>query len=297
MINLLLKRIQELENRLDEISKNNQQTKNEILELFKQCKVDKNLKENFKKRLIDIIDKLNIANNEKYFNENYLKYTTFIDIAKSLKNGYLVIVDANFNDDIKKFILGFLLNKISPFFTLDKNLIIGIIDEKQYQEIKSINTISYYNPKSNDFSEIELKKIVFETENFDYLTIEKAKKIFNEFQKRPSYKNKHYIEYSLIKNKITDFEKDKLDKQKEKYAYIYDETYPNLEFKLKKEIKNIPFVLALLERIDKELDEIKQSKGIINVVNRILNYIEMNIVELRDEIKILRDKLKEDDYR
>lgn len=297
MINLLLKRIKELENKMDKISENNEKAKNEILDLFKQCKVDKHLKENFKKRLINIINKLEISKNEKYFNENFLKYNTFIEIAKSLNKGYLVIINADYNDEIKKFILGYLLNKISPFFTLYKNKIVGIVDEKQYKEVKKINSLSYFNPQSNDFSEIELKKMIFESENFDYLTIEKAKKIFNEFQKRPSYKNKHYIEFSLIKNKITDFEKEKLDKQKEKYAYIYEETYPNLEFKLKKEIKNIPFVLALLDRIDKELDEIKQSKGIINVVNRILNYIEMNVVELRDEIKILRNNLKETDYR
>ena len=293
MVNLLLNRIKELENRLEEITEKNIEAKEEILSLFKQCKIEKDKKDLFKKRLLNALEKIETKEIKNFFNQNYLKYNTFIEIAKNLNNGYLVIINADYPQEIKKFILGFLLNKISPFFTLDNNKIIGIIDENQYKQLKQINNIPYFNPEKNDFNEINLKKIIFDSETFDYHTIEKAKKIFDEYQKRPSYKNKHYIEYSLIKNKIIDFEREKLDKQKEKYAYIYDESYPNLEFKLKREIKNVPFVLALLERIDKELDEIKKSKGTINVVNRILNFIELNIEELRDEIKVLRDKLKE----
>ena len=292
MVNLLLKRIKELENRLDEMTKNNEEAKNIILELFKQCKVDKNIKENFKKRFFLAINKLETKSDEKFFNDNYLKYKTFVEIAKNLDRGYLIIINANFNEEIKKFVLGFLLNKISPFFTLDDNKIIGLIDEKQFEEIKNINSLPYFDINKNDYQDVAIKKIIFDIDNFNFKSIEKAKKIFDEYQKRPSFKNKTYIEYSLIRNKIVDFEKEKLDKQKEKYAYIYDESYPNLEFKLKREIKNVPFVLAVIERIDKELDEIKQSKGTINVVNRILNYIELNIEELRDETTVLRNKLK-----
>ena len=293
MINLLLQKIKDLEKKIDEISKNNQEVKDEILNLYKQCKVDKNIKKDFKKRLINILNKLEIPETNKFFKENYLDYNTFLEITKSLNSGYLIIIECNYDEEIQKFILGFLINKISPFFTISKNLIIGILNEKQYREIKKINSVPYFNPIKNEFSEIELKKMIFEMENFGFMEIEKAKKIFNEYKKRPSYKNKRYIEYSLIKNKIIDFEREKLDKQKEKYAFVYDETYPNLEFKLKKEIKNVPFVLALIERIDKEIEDIKKSKGIINVVNRILNYIELNIPELQEETKILRKKLAE----
>lgn len=293
MVDLLLNRIKELENKIEDIIQKNNEAKAEILSLFKECKIEKEKKEKFKKRFLKAIEKIETKNDKKFFNQNYLNYATFVDISKNLNSGYIVIINADFNDEVKKFILGFLFNKISSFFTLDNNKIIGIIDEAEYKKLKEINSIPYFNPQRNDFNEIELKKIFFSSDIFDFYTIEKAKKIFDEFQQRPSYKNKHYIEYSLIKNKIVDFEREKLDKQKEKYAFIYDESYPNLEFKLKREIKNIPFVLALLERIDKELGEIKQSKGTINVVNRILNYIELNIEELRDETKILRDKLKE----
>ncbi len=293
MINILLNRIKELENKLAEVSKNNAKAKSEILNLFKQCRVDKSIKNDFKKRLLDAINKLEVSDDEKFFNNNYLKYKTFIEIAKNLNNGYLIIINADYNEEIKRFILGFLLNKISPFFTLENNKIIGLIDKKQFEEIKKINTIPYFNIQTNDYQDVILKKMIFDVEKFDFDSIEKAKKIFDEYQKRAFFKNKTYIEYSLIKNKVVDFEKEELNKQKEKYAYIYDESYPNLEFKLKREIKNIPFILALLERIDKELDEIKESKGTINVVNRILNFIEINIPELQDEIKILRGKLKE----
>jgi hypothetical protein len=98
----------------------------------------------------------------------------------------------------------------------------------------------------------------------------------------------------LDKNKIVDFEIEESLKEKGKYSFVYDETYPDLELKLKREIKNIPFILALLERIDEELDEIKNSRGVINVVNRILNYLELNVreEEIIKIVKSLRETLK-----
>jgi len=295
MVNILLNKIKELEKQLAQIEKNNNEAREEILELFKECKVDKNKKDKFKNRLKKTIFKLHISQNEYFFEGNALKYNSFAEILKTMNNGYLVIIEADFKKEIKQFVLGYLINKISPFFTLDKDLIIGFLNEEQLNKLKKIKDISYFNPETNEFTDVEIYKIFFENDTFTLFDIEKAKKIFREYRKRPSYKNKHFIEYSLSKNKITDFEEDKLNRQKEKYAYIYDETYPNLEYKLKKEIKNIPFVLAVLERIDKELDEIKNSKGIINIVNRMLNYIELNLPErgIIDEIKILREKLKD----
>jgi len=293
MIDLLLNRIKELENKLEEITKNNEEAKEEILTLFKKCKVEKDIKDNFKKQLLSAVNKLETKKIDKFFNDNFLKFNTFLEIIKNINDGYLVVINANYSDEIKKFVLSFLINKVSPFFTLDSDLIIGLVEEKQYKQLKKIDSVPFFNPQTQEFIEVELKKMFFYNDIFDFNTINKAKKIFKEFQKRPAYKNKHYIEYSLIKEKIIDFEREKLDKQKEKYAYIYDETYPNLEFKLKREIKNIPFVLTLLERIDKEIAEIKDSKGTINVVNRMLNFIELNIEEFRDEVKILREKIKE----
>jgi len=64
---------------------------------------------------------------------------------------------------------------------------------------------------------------------------------------------------------------------------------------LKREIKNIPFILALLERIDKEIEEIKDSKGIQNIVNRMLNFIELNLPDegILEEVRYLRQKLSD----
>jgi len=292
MINILLERIKYLENRLKEIEKNNESVKENLIKLFKECKIEKTKKEKFKEELKKSLLKLNIPANNYFFNELGLRKSAFIEIVKEIENSYLVIIDANYNEDIQKFIIGYMTNKISPFFTLEDNLIIGIINEKELNELKKLKTLSYYNPLTNDFVDIDIYKMFFQKDEFNLKDIEKAKLIFKEFRRRPSYKNKHFIEYSLTKNKITDFEKEKLNK--EKYSFIYNETYANLEHKLKKEIENTPFVLTLLEKIDKEIEKIKESKAIINIVNRMLNFIELNFKEseIKESIDFLRRKLR-----
>jgi len=294
MINVLLRKIKELETQLNEIKEKNSQSKETILNLFKECKIVKEKKEKFKKELIKALSNLEIKSNDSFYdNYNSLKYNSFLDIAKNISNGFLVIIDGNMEDDKKKFVLGFLINKISPFFTLSNNKTIGILDDKQLKEIKQLNEIPYFNQQNGEFSEIEIFKVVFDMDEFNVNNIEKAKRVFDELRLRPSYKNKRYIEYSLDKNKVIDFEREQLNKEKRKFAYIYDEKYPNLEILLKREVKNIPFVLAILERIDEEMDDIKESKGIQNIVNRILNYIEMNLPEegILEEVRFLRKRL------
>ena len=294
MVNILLQKIKELENELIEIKNKNNRSKEMFLELFKECKVAKDKKDKFKKDFLKALSDLNIDKINTFYDENNaLKYNSFLEIAKNINNGFLVIIDADMSDEKKKFILGFLINKISPFFALSDNKILGVIDDKQLKEIKNLNKIPFFNPQTGEFSEIDIFKTIFEVEELNLQNIEKAKKVFEEFRKRPSYKNKHYVEYSLIKNKVIDFEQEELNKQKSKFAYIFDEKYPNLEIMLKREIKNIPFVLALLERIDKEIEEIKDSKGIQNIVNRMLNFIELNLPDegILEEVKYLRQKL------
>ncbi|AZV46707.1 hypothetical protein C3L23_05300 [Nautilia sp. PV-1] len=294
MVNILLQKIKELETELLNIKQKNSETKELITSLCKECKIEKSKKSEFKKKLLKIISNLENVHIEKFYDENNaLKYTSFIEIAKNINSGFLVIVDADVSEEKKKFILGFLINKISPFFTLLDNKIIGIIDEKQLKEIRALHKIPFFNSQTGEFTEIEIYKVVFDTDEFNALSIEKAKKIFDELRIRPSYKNKHYIEYSLIKNKVIDFEKEELNKQKQKFAFVFDEKYPNLEVILKREIKNIPFILAVLERIDEEMEDIKKSKGIENIVNRMLNFIEMNLPEegILEEVKFLRQRL------
>ena len=294
MVNILLNRIKNLEEKLNTILKENEEVKNELLELYKQCKVPKEKKNGFKKNLLKSLGKIEISKEEdSFFDGNILKYKAFLDICKNLHTGYLVFINADYPSDIQKFILGFLINKISPFFTINENIIIGLVDEKQYQKLKAIKIITYYNSYNAEFNDIDLYKIFFDTDEYSFFILEKAKKVFKEFRIRPAYKNKHFIEYSLTKDKLIDFEREKLNRQKEKYDYVFEKTYPNIEIDLKREIKNIPFVLALLERIDKEMDEIKKSKGTINVVNRMLNFIDLHLPEstVSEEVRFLRSKL------
>ncbi len=295
MVNILLKRIKNLEEKLNVVSKENEEAKDELLELYKQCKVSKDKKDIFKKKLLQALNKIQTVKEENFFDDNILKYKAFLDICKNIHSGYLVLIEANYQADIQKFILGFLINKISPFFTINENIIIGLVDEAQYKNLKSIKLITYYNSYNTEFNDIDLYKIFFETDEYGFNVFEKAKRIFKEFRLRPAYKNKHFIEYSLSKDKIIDFEKEKLNRQKEKYAFVYEKTYPNLESDLKREIKNLPFILALLERIDKEMNEIKKSKGTENVVNRMLNFIDLHLPEstVSEEVKFLRSKLSE----
>ncbi len=294
MVNILLNKIKELENEIKNIQIKNEEAKEIIATLCQECKIEKSKKENFQKKLLKSLNNLQTKKIEEFFTkEGALKYNSFLKIASSIHNGFLLIIDANFELEKQQFILGYLINKITPFVTLRKNMIIGMLDEKQFKEIKKLDKLPFYNPHTSEFDEIEIFKIIFDIEEFNLNTVEKAVKLFEEFRKRPSFKNKKYIEYSLIKNKVVDFEQEELNKQKEKYSYIYDEKYPNLEVILKREKNNIAFILALLERIDTEIDQIKDSKGILNIVNRMLNFIELNNPDssIIEEVKFLREKL------
>jgi len=292
MVDLLLQRIKFLENELSEKSKNIEEAKSEIIKLFKQCKIAQDKKEEFKNNFLKAINNLDLDIENEFFDGNFLKYTAFLKIINNITHSYLVLIDTSSEKDINNFVLGFLTKKISPFFTINQNIILGIIEESRYEELKNLKTIPYYNPITSEFSDIHIYKVLFSANVFDYNKIEKAKKVFKEFRLRPIYKNKHFIEYSLDIDKIVDFEREKLNKQKVKYAYIFDESFANIEVKLKRE-KEIPFVLVVLEKIDKEMDKIKSSKAIINIVIRILNYIEFNFPTFAQEVRFLRDKLKE----
>ena len=292
MIDLLLERIKYLENELTKKSKNIEQSKQEILTLFKQCKISTDKKELFKNKFLKSINNLNIDIKNEFFEGNFLKYSAFLKIIDNITNTYLVLIDTSDGEDVKNFVLGFLTKKISPFFTLNQNIILGIVEENQYQELKTLKSIPYYNQINAEFNDIQIYKILFSSERFDFNKIEQAKKVFKEFRLRPIYKNKHFIEYSLDINKIVDFEREKQNKQKVKYAYIFNESFANIEVKLKRE-KEIPFVLVVLEKIDKEIEKIKASKAVINIVIRILNYIEFNFPTFTEEVRFLRNKLRE----
>lgn len=287
MTNLLFERIRDLENKIEKISS----LKSKILKLFKECKIPKEKKEKFKKELKKVLEEIEVEKNN-FFENNFLRYEIFLELIKNSKNGYLVLIDASFPNEIQYFILGFLVNKISPFFTLKDNLILGFIDEEAYKELKSMKTIPYYNPLTLEFIEIPLYKVFFSFENLTKNKILRAKEKFNEFRIRPTYKNKHFIEYSLELDKLINFEREKLNKEKKKFKDLMEEPFANLEIKLKRN-NDLSFVLAILEKIDSEIDKIKSSKGIMNIVIRILNYIEFKFPEFKEEVQYLRKKLKE----
>jgi len=291
MIDLLLERIKYLENELDDYSEKLQKSKEKIVRLIKECKINKDKKESFKKEFKKIIKNFDVEIGERFFENNFLKYEAFLNIVKGINYGYLVLIDADYEKDIKNFMLGFLTKKITPFFTLSKNIIIGFVGENEYKELKKLKTVPYYNSITMEFSDIPLYKVFFSFNEINESVIQKAEKIFKEFRLRPIYKNKHFIEYSLEFDKIVDFEREKLNKQKEKYSFVFEEPFANLEIKVKRE-KDIAFILAVLERIDKEMEKIKSSKGISNIVIRILNYIEFHFPEFNEEINYLRSKLK-----
>jgi hypothetical protein len=294
MYTKLLERIKYLENELESLKKNNDTVAKNIRKLFNECKIEKNKKEKFKQTLKNNLNLLQNVEIKKTFNNNILTYDAFLDFLNDLSDSAILAVKLTDNEQKNKFIYGYFTKKVSPFFTVKDKTLLGIIDKKDIPKIKKLNKLPFFNPKTDEFDELELFKVIFLSENINMFTMNKILPLIDELYNRPSLRKKHFIVYSLDKNKIVDFEIEESLKEKGKYSFIYDKTYPELESTLKREIKNIPFILALLERIDEELDEIKASRGIINVVNRILNYLELNVreEEILKIVKSLRETLK-----
>ncbi|WP_457560139.1 hypothetical protein [Caminibacter sp.] len=294
MIKKLFERIKYLESEIDKINRKNEIVAKNLKELFKQCKIEKEKKEQLKKELSKNLALLTNICVDKTFENGVLSFSKFLELIAESEDIYIVAVKLE-NDNLKnKFIYSYFIKNFNSLFSIKENVLIGVVEKKDISKLKGIKSIPFFNPKTEEMSDIELFKIVFEVKNVDFDSIRKIFAKFNELSNRPSFKNKHFIEYSLIKDRIVDFEKEEMEKNKAKYSYVYEEKFPDLELKLKQNIDNIPFVLALLERIDNEMDDIKSSRGIENVVNRILNYIEVHSkeVEIRKTVKILRESLK-----
>ena len=293
MVEKLLKKIKELENEIEEIKKKNEIVSNNIKELFNECKIEKSKKEKFKTKLFKNLNALKI-DYEKTFKGGILSFEKFLDFIQNESNVYILVVKLPLETEKTKYLYGYFVKKFNPIFTVKDNMLIGIIEKQDLSKIKKLKVLPFYNTQTEEFDEIELFKVIFEADEINTSTFNKIFSIFKELTNRPSFKNKHFIEYSLPKNRIVDFEMEEIKKEKEKYSFIYEETYPSLEIKLKSNINNAPFILALLERIDKEIGEIKKSRGIINVVNRILNYIELRTreEELKRMVKTLKNALK-----
>jgi len=291
MINKLLYKIKKLEEEIEYIKNKNQIIKNNLIVLFKDCKIEKNKKNDFVEKLMKNLNALEIENCESFFTKNYISPNNFFELIEGEKDVIFIIVDS----DKKEYVTSFLIKKFSPFFTIYKEKIIGVIEKKVLDDLKSVKSIPFFNPQTLEYEDIEIYKAIFLTDKFSFNNLPKIFELFDSFRNRPSLMRKHFIIYDLDKEKFIDFEKEKIEKEKSKYSYIYEETYPILEIKLKREKDNIPFIFAILGRIDKEIDEIKKSRGSINVVNRILNFIELQVneKEIKKIIKTLRNQLKE----
>jgi len=282
MINILLNRIKELEQIISDIEYKNFKA-TEILNSINHPKVK------------EAINLLAPKSFESFFDGSFLSFHAFLELIKQKENFYLIMIDANMPKIKQKFLMGYLTNKFSPVFTLKDGVIYGIITKDQIDKIKKTNNIPFFNQHTEEFDEIDLFKVLFFMDSFSFSKLKKAQEVFSNFRQRPSFKNKRFIVYSLQNDRVVDFEAEELNKQKEKYRYIYNENYPHIEAKLKQEKDNIPFILAVLEKIDYEMDDIKKSRGVLNVVNRILNYIELNTKEeeIRNTVKLLRNNLKD----
>jgi hypothetical protein len=294
MTEKLLQKIAKLEDEIEHIKNNNLKVIEELKKLCAECKVEKGKKEKFKSKLIKCLNALKIETEEKSFSDGILDFKEFLNLLSGSEDVFILTIDLNMEKDKQKYIYGYFVKKFNPVFSIKDNILYGVIEKKDLEEIKKLNKLPFFNPLTQEFDEIELFKIIFITSKFDFKTFEKIKKIFNDLRNRPSFRKKHFIVYSIDKNRVIDFEMEEMLKEKEKYSYIYEETYPSLEIKLKNEVKNAAFVLSLLERIDEEIDEIKTSRGIINVVNRILNYIDLhtNEEEIRKIVNSLKNTLK-----
>ena len=66
----------------------------------------------------------------------------------------------------------------------------------------------------------------------------------------------------------------------------------------RKQIKDIKFVLALLDRIDNEIKDIKKSKGTIIVVKRILSFIYRHQLDkqIQEMTNLLSQELEREEY-
>jgi hypothetical protein len=291
MLNKLFEKIKKLENEIEEIKQKNAQISEQLKILCSECKIDKNKKNEFKTKLFKYLEALKINDTNASFKNGILNFSIFLELVSDMREVFLLTIDlANMDEMKKRFVYGYFVKKYNPIFSVKNDILFGIIKKEDLENVKKQNKLPFLNPQTQEFDEVELFKVIFISQKLDFHAFERIKNIFEDLRSRPSFRKKHFIVYSLDKGRVIDFEMEKILKEKEKYSYIYDETYPILEAKLKKEISNAAFVLALLERIDEEMEDIKSSRGIINVVNRILTYIDLHTRE--EEIKKMVESLK-----
>ena len=303
MINkVLLKRILELEKKLREIETREAKTKKLVLTLKNGCEaifrlinVNEMNKEKLRNIFLNIIANLQSQSSKDYiFNEKGVLYKqAFMDLVKTDESNVLFIFKLRNSNDIS-FALTFIKSKFTPFITIEDDYIIGVIDRNKIKEFEEIKYIPYL--ADGEYKEIQFFVVFFETEELNFNILKRALDIFKRFFIKPSFEKKHYVHYSLIKNQIIDLELLEIEKEKKEYEFLYYMKYPEIEQTLRREVKNIAYIFALLDRIDSELEEIKKSKGTIIVVKRILNFIARNQMDnsIQEIVSILLEELERD---
>jgi len=278
----LLDEIKKLELELEKSNKRVNKIKKIIFSLKEKCNSLLNvtlLNSEKKEKILHYFDwilNLQVEERDRFFKNGYLKKGVFFKLVSELElsNYLFFIFRLKGNDNINLNVAyGYIESKFATFLSLDSNRIIGIIPKSRLKEFEKIDTISFFKDK---YIELDFFVIFFEIAKLDEIQFKKAINLFDRFFLKLSFKDKSFIHYSLIEDRIIDFEAIEKEKIKREFSFIYELKYPELEIMIRKEIKNIKFLLVLLDRIDSELKEIKSSQGRKIVVKRILGFIFKN---------------------
>ena len=296
----LLEYIEKLENDILEFNEKESKLKKVVINLKKFCTpiietniINNSIKEKINKFLTVLYSNLEEKELNPIYKEGCIRLKNFLDITQNFNfsKHYLFIFKLKNSNDIN-FAISFLKTKFTPLLSTDSNRIIGIITKETAKEFEKLKNIPYF--QKSEYKDLNFFVTFFEIENLDETTLKRVTNIFDRFIIKPSFEEKHYVYYSLKFNKIIDFEAIEKEKVKKEYSFIEDMTYPQIEILVRKEIKNIKLILALLDRIDNELKEIKKSHGTIIVVKRILSFIHKNQLDktIQEMVELLSKELE-----
>jgi len=300
----LLEHIQTLEKRLKEAQQKEEKLKKVALNIKKLCQsildissVNNDKKMKITKYINSLIGNLEIEEFETFYKDKYLNRKVFFEIASKLDmTKHLIFIFRLRDSKELEFASSFIDSKFTPYFFIDINKIIGIIPKDKLKDFENTKFIPFF--KEGIYNELHFFVIFFEMADTEVDNFQKALNLYDRFYLKPSMSDKHYVHYSLIEDKIIDFELIEKEKIKKEFAYVNDLTYPEIENLIRKEIKNIRFILALLDRIDTEIKEIKKSKGRSIVVKRILSFIHKHQLDeqIQEMCRLISQELEKEEY-
>jgi len=275
-IELTLQKTKQKEEKLKKITQNLKTMCQSVLDV-------NNLNKDIKDKIIKYLNVLNtnleVKDTGKIYNQKgFLDKNIFFEIIKKIdfKKNIFFIFRLRDSKEIE-FGCSFIESKFTPYFVLNVNKVFGILEKDKLKEFEKTKFIPFFD--GGKYQELEFFVVFFEVDDIDEIVVKKATNIFERFYLKPSFNDKSFVHYSLIENKIIDFEAIKKKEIKKQFGFIENLKYPELELMTRKEINNIKFLLALLDRIDTELKDIKNSKGTIIVVKRILSFIHKNQID------------------